>query len=416
MPMPVGKTVLDNGVVLLSERVPWLHSVTAGIWVPAGSRNESRSFSGVSHFIEHLLFKGTGRRSALDISLEIESVGGHINAFTDREYTAFHAKALSRDFPLLVDILSDMLVDPSFDPVEYERERGVVLQEILMVDDNPEEFLHDAFQEFFYGDHPLGFPIQGTTESVGSFERDAVATFFRDLFRRQGMVVTVVGNLPHDEVVAAFSKTLGGLQLGPPPVVVAPSDPIPGVCLKERDIEQVQICLGAPALRRTSEERYASFLMNTVLGGSTCSRLFQEVREKRGLAYSVYSSLSPYADAGVLKIGAGTTPDQTVELLDVVGTVLDDLARGGVTDEEVERARAILRCSVLMGEESPDARMSRLALSEIFAGRYESPEEAIARIDATTPDEVRAVATRLLPRKRFSMAAVGKMPDAVSSS
>ncbi|MBI5574780.1 MAG: insulinase family protein [Deltaproteobacteria bacterium] len=409
-PMSVGKTILDSGVTILSEQVPYLRSVTIGVWVSVGSRSESPVDNGIAHFIEHLLFKGTARRKAVDIAREIESVGGSMNACTDREYTFFFAKALEKDFPLVSDLLTDIFLNSSFDGEELEREKGVVLQEILMVEDNPEDYLHDFFHESYWGGHPLGFPVQGTSGNVSAFDRDRVRKYFSDRFRRQGTIVSVVGNLPHEDVVAGFSGALGSLDLGLRLSPEAPPPPRHGVFLKKKPLEQLHLLLGAPGVSRGSEHKYAAHVMNVVLGGGMSSRLFQEVREKRGLAYSIYSSLSAYADSGILKICAGTSRDKAGEVLSVVSDVIGEIREGRIGDEEISLAKELIKGGMQLNLESSEYRMSRLAMNEMFLGRMESPEEALRRVEDVTPDRVRSLAASMLRRDLFSLAAVGDLP------
>ncbi len=408
--MTVGRTVLDSGVTIISEEVPHLRSATVGIWVSAGSRAESPQDNGISHFIEHMLFKGTARRKAIDISREIESVGGSMNAYTDREYTFFFAKVLSKDFPLGADILCDIFLNSRFDGEEMEREKGVVLQEILMVEDSPEDYLHDFFHESYWGGHPLGYPIQGTSGSVSSFDRDRVMRYFGDRFRRCGTVVTVVGNMRHDAVVGAFAAALAPLALGERLLPDAPPPPQRGVFLKKRPLEQLHLALGAPAVSRRSELKYVAYVLNTILGGSMSSRLFQEIREKRGLAYSIYSTISAYGDSGILKICAGTSRDKVREVLAVTGEVVDAVREGRFEDGEVALAKELIKGNMILNLESAEYRMSRLAMNELFLGRLESPEDALRRVDAVSPDDVRRLAASMLGRDRFSLAAVGDLP------
>ncbi|OGP33848.1 MAG: hypothetical protein A2X88_01880 [Deltaproteobacteria bacterium GWC2_65_14] len=410
--MKVARTVLDNGVTILSEQVPHLVSTTVGIWVPAGSRGESPAENGIGHFIEHMLFKGTVRRKALDISREIESVGGNMNACTDREYVYFFAKVLSRDFSLAVDILSDIYLNSCFDSLELEREKGVVLQEILMVEDNPEEFLHDFFHESYWGGHPLGLPVQGTAGNVSEFSKGKVIGYFRDRFRREGLVVTVVGNLPHERVAEELERAFGPLRLGERHRPDASPSPRRETFLRQRPIEQVCLCLGAPAVPRTSDRKYIALILNAILGGSMSSRLFQEIREQRGLAYSVYSSLSAYTDSGILKICVGTTPDKVPEVLQVTSGVVEALCAGRFGDEEVAFARDLIKGNMLLSLENAEFRMSRMAMCEMFLGRFETPEETLGKVDAVTPDAVRELAAEMLCRERFTLAAVGELPDA----
>ncbi len=410
--MTVARTLLDNGVAIVTEQVSWLRSVTVGIWVPVGSRAETPADSGIAHFIEHMLFKGTPRRRAVDISRAIESVGGMMNACTSREYTYFFAKSLGDHFPLLVDLLADIYRNSLFDEAELDRERGVILQEILMVDDTPEEYLNDYFNAAYWGGHPLGLPVQGTAESVGRFDRGLLKGVFDDRFRRTGIVVTAVGNLPHAVVAEAFDRALSSLALGEPIRSAAPTSHVHGTFLKARPVEQVHLCLGAPGVARRSPRVYAMDVLNAILGGGSSSRLFQRVREERGLAYAVGSSLSVYADAGVVDIYAGTGKGNAAEVLSVAGDVLEELQGDGVTDEEVSFGKEFIKGNTLLSLESTGYRMSCLAMNELFLSRLEPPEAVLDRVDAVTPDDVRALASELLRRDRFTLAAIGDLPDA----
>ena len=414
--MTVAKTVLGNGVTILSENVPYLRSATVGVWVSVGSRAESPPENGISHFIEHMLFKGTARRQAIDISREIESVGGTMNACTDREFLFFFGKVLTKDFPLVADLLSDIYLYSLFDGQELDREKGVVLQEILMVEDSPEDLLHDFFHESYWGGHPLGLPIQGTSGNVAAFTRERVTDYFRDRFWRRGVIVSVVGNVPHERVVDEFERVMGLLRLGERHVPDPPPVPRHAVFLKGRPIEQIHLCLGAPAVSRASEWKYAAHVLNAILGGSMSSRLFQEIREKRGLAYSVFSSLSSYADTGILKICAGTTPDKAGDVLGVTGEVLADLAAGRIGEEEVILAKELIKGNMLLSMESAEFRMTRLAVNEMFLGRLEEPEEEIRQVDEVTPERVKALAATLFRRECFSLAAVGDVAAAAALS
>jgi predicted Zn-dependent peptidase len=333
-----------------------------------------------------------------------------MNAYTDREYTFFFAKALSKDFSLVADLLCDIFLNSRFDGEELEREKGVVLQEILMAEDSPEDYLHDFFHESYWGGHPLGFPIQGTPGSVSAFRRERVVRYFDDRFRRRGTIVTVVGNLPHDQVVDAFAKAMGPLALGERLLHDAPPPPERGVYLKRRPLEQLHLALGAPAESRKSDLKYAAYLLNTLLGGSMSSRLFQEIREKRGLAYSIYSSVSAYADSGILKICAGTTKDKGREVLAVASGVVDAMREGNFGDGEIAMAKELMKGNMLLNLESAEYRMSRLAMNEMFLGRLEPPEDALRRVDEITPGQVRGLAATMLDRGRFSLAAVGDLP------
>jgi predicted Zn-dependent peptidase len=409
--MTVARTVLDNGVAIVTEQVPYLRSVTAGIWVPVGSRAETPGENGIAHFIEHMLFKGTPRRKAVDISRAIEAVGGTMNAYTSREYTYFFAKAMEKDFPLLVDLLADVYRNSLFDEADLAREKSVILQEILMVDDTPEEYLGDLFSASYWGGHPLGLPVQGTAGSVERFDRRRVVDYFGDRFRRQGIVVTVVGNLPHEIEASVFGEALSSLELGEPLQLSPPSEPVRGSFLKRKPIEQVHLCLGAPAVSRKSDRLFAMDVLNAILGGSSSSRMFQRIREERGLAYSVGSSLSVYADAGILEIYAGTGKEHVREVLAIAGDILDELQAGGVTDGEVALAKELIKGNTLLSLEGTGYRMSLLAMNEMFLDRREPPEEILSRVDAVTPEQVRVLAADTLRRDRFTLAAIGDLPD-----
>jgi predicted Zn-dependent peptidase len=409
--MAVARSVLDNGIAIVTEKVPYLRSATAGIWVPVGSRAETQADSGIAHFIEHMLFKGTARRKAIDISRAIESVGGTMNAYTSREFTYFFAKAMEKDFPLLVELLGDIYRNSVFDEAELAREKSVILQEILMVDDTPEEYLNDFFNISYWGGHPLGFPVQGTAESVGRFDRRTVVDYFGDRFRRRGIVVTVVSNLPHETVSSALRDALSSLPLGDPMTFAPPTAPVTGSFLSRKPLEQAHLCLGAPAVSRTCDRIFALDVVNTVLGGSSSSRLFQQVREERGLAYSVGSTVSVYADAGILEIYAGTGKEHVEEVLELAGDIIDDLREGGISDDEVTFAKELIKGNTLLSLESTMYRMSHLAMNELFLDRLEPPEDILGRVDAVTPDQVRDLAAELLRRERFTLAAVGDLPE-----
>jgi predicted Zn-dependent peptidase len=409
--MAVARTVLDNGIAIVTEQVPYLRSATAGIWVPVGSRVETPGDSGIAHFIEHMLFKGTERRKAVDISRAIESVGGTMNAYTTREFTYFFAKAMEKDFPLLVDLLADIYRNSVFDEAELSREKSVILQEILMADDTPEEYLNDFFNLSYWGGHPLGLPVQGSAESVERFDRRAVVNYFGDRFRRRGIIVTVVGNLPHETVASACGGALSSLDLGEPLAPAPPTEPVRGSFLKRKPLEQAHLCLGGPAVSRKSERVFAMDVVNAILGGSSSSRLFQRVREERGLAYSVGSTLTVYADTGVLEIYVGTGKEHVEEILRIAGDIVDDMRAGGISDDEVAFAKELIKGNTLLSLESTGYRMSHLAMNEMFLDRLEPPEEILARVDAVTPGQVRDLAAEVLRRERFTLAAVGDLPE-----
>lgn len=398
--MSYQKTVLDNGIAVVSESLPHFESVAVGIWVKVGSRDEGPSEKGICHFIEHTVFKGTRKRTASQIVGEIEAVGGTINAFTAKEYTCFHARILGKDLPLAMDVLGDLLLHPLFDPADLERERAVVLQEIRMTEDTPEEYVYDILFRSFWKDHPLGYPITGDPETVSAFTREAVLSFFHGHFVPEGMVVALAGKVDHREAVALVDGLLGGME---------PRDGLPrrerprevgkGFVPVPKDLEQVHLCLGVEGLPQGDERRYAALVLNTVLGGNMSSRLFQEIREKHGLTYSIYSFFHSFADTGILGVYAGTTAEELPRVLDLLRGQWEALARGDLTEEEVSRAKEYLKGGLILGLESAEGRMTRLARNEIYYGRYVPLEETLERIDEVTEEEVGEVAEELLGRE-----------------
>ncbi len=412
----VRRTVLPSGITVITETVPTARSVSIGVWVSVGSRDETPSLAGVTHFLEHLLFKGTRTRSAAEISAAIDGVGGELNAFTGKEYTCYHARVLDHDVELAVTLLSDMLVGSTLPAAEVRTERDVILEEIAMNDDDPDETVHDAFVSALFGDIPIGRPIVGTSESIGALTRRQVVGYFRRRYRPDRLVVSAAGNVDHRVFVGlirrGFAAAAGspavpyGLRrTGSPPSLARES-----VRLVTRPTEQATFLLGVPGLSHCDERRFAANILSTVLGGGTSSRLFQEVRERRGLAYSVYSVLTSYADTGYVAVGGGCLPDKLGPVLEVVGRALGSLAADGVTTEELDRAKGQLRGSFVLGLEDTFSQMIRLARGELVYGDLLSIDEVLARIDAVTLDDVAAVGAELL-RQPATLAVVGPYTD-----
>jgi predicted Zn-dependent peptidase len=410
----VKKTVLPSGLRIITEAIPTTRSAALGIWVGIGSRDETPSLHGASHFLEHLLFKGTHRRTALDISAEIEAVGGETNAFTTKEYTCYYARVLDADLPLAVDVLVDAVADSILDPADVETERGVILEEIAMHEDEPGDEVHDVFAEAIYGGHPLGRLISGTPESITPMTRDQINRFYRRRYTAPEILVAAAGNLDHQTVVRLVRKALAGTPLDTGPADPAP--PRPGDSrvrvrkahdvVLHRDTEQAHIVLGGPGLGRHDERRFAMGVLNNVLGGGMSSRLFQEIREKRGLAYSVYSYAGQYADSGLFGVYAGCAPAKAREVLDLIRLELDRVASNGVTAEELIRGKGMAKGSYVLGLEDTGSRMSRLAKSELLHGDLMGVDEMLARVDTVTAEEVHAVAAHLLAQP-LSLAVVG---------
>ena len=405
------KTVLENGLRVITEAWPHTEAASVGIWVRTGSRDERPEENGLSHFIEHLVFKGTRRRSALDIVREIESVGGTINAFTAKEYTCFHARVLDKDLPLALDVLCDLLTEPLFDPVELEKERMVILQEIKMADDVPDDHIYDLFHRSFWGDHPLGFPIIGTKETVSSFSREQIEGFFRRRYTPERMIVAAAGHIEHEEVVREVERRLGSIP---------PSDdhrPEPraeggkgGVGVEYRELEQVHLCLGVRGIPYAHPNRFAGYVLHTILGGNMSSRLFQEIREKRGLTYSVYSFMNSYRDSGVLGVYAGTTKEELDEVIDLILWELRRMKAGEVEEREVQVAKEYLKGNMVLALESSDGRMSRLAKNEIYFGRHIPLEEALRELDRVDVERV-LEASREFFNASFNLVLLGSLKE-----
>jgi predicted Zn-dependent peptidase len=414
----VTRTVLPGGLRVITEALPAVRSAAFGIWAGVGSRDESAGHFGATHYLEHLLFKGTRRRTALDISAAMDAVGGELNAFTDMEYTCYYARVLDADLPLAIDVLSDMVTSSLLEPKEVEAERGVILEEIAMNDDDHADTVHQAFASRLFGDTPLGRPVLGSIESINSITREQIARHYAARYTPDNLVVAAAGSLDHAEVVEltrrAFGPVLTG-DAGPVPPRLAPggrpAGPAgTGVQLVSREIEQANLVLGCEGLSRTDDRRFALGVLNAALGGGMSSRLFQEVREKRGLAYSVYSFSSPYADTGMWGLYAGCLPAKADDVLAICREEIAKVVSGGLTDAELDRGKGQLRGSKVLGLEHPSSRMSRLGQSELVYPRLEPVDEILASIEAVTHDEVRAVAAEVLSRPKV-LAVVGPFDD-----
>ncbi|MBI5469677.1 MAG: insulinase family protein [Deltaproteobacteria bacterium] len=406
----IQKTVLSSGISVITEEMPDVESSTIGIWVNTGSRNETGRLPGVSHFIEHLLFKGTDRRTALDISKEIESVGGVLNAFTGREYTCFYAKVLNKDLPLAIDLLSDIFLNSKFDRKEMEKEKLVVLQEIKMVEDTPDDLIHDLFAERLWQGHPLGTSILGSSGTIKAMDRDDITGYFRSHYHTGSVFVAAAGGLDHKKVARLLNRTLGRLKKTGVKAALSAPEPCPGLKLHKKKLEQVHLCLGLPVPSQQDPDRYKVYLLNTILGSGMSSRLFQEIREKRGLAYSVFSYLNLCMDAGALVTYAGTSRETFSE---VVGLILREYLKitKGVSAEELRNAREQLKGGMLLGLESSESRMTKLARDEIYFGRVVPVKEIIKEIDRVTSRGLKAAAERLFRPEKLTLVAIGDVGE-----
>ncbi len=400
----VRRTILPGGLRVVTETMPTVRSVSFGVWVGVGSRDETPAQAGASHYLEHLLFKGTKTRSALELSATIDRLGGEMNAFTTKEYTCFYARVLDSDMATAVDIVTDLITSATLRTADVESERGVILEEIAMHDDDATDSVHDDFARLLFGDQPLGRPVLGTVDSIEGLPRDTIARYFRKWYRPEHLVVAAAGNLDHDEVVAQVAAAFERAAVHIDPTAV-PTQPRSGelalsaksaVGVVERPTEQANLVLGLPGLARTDDRRYALSVLNAALGGGMSSRLFQEVREKRGLAYSVYSYNSQFADAGMFGIYAGCLPNKVDDVLALCREQLDDVVHQGITDEELDRGKGQMRGGLVLGLEDSGSRMSRIGKAELVYGELLSVEELLARIDAVTPDDIREVARVVL--------------------
>ncbi len=403
------KTVLSNGVKIITEAIPYLKSVSIGVWVTTGSRDEQPHENGLSHFIEHLLFKGTERRTAFDIAKEIDSVGGTLNAFTGREYTCFYAKVIDKHLPLAIDLLSDIFLHSLMDEKDIERERMVILQEIKMVEDTPDDYVHDLFNRICWGEHPLGFPICGTAERVESFHREQIEQFFRTHYQPDRIIICAAGNLYHQEVVDLIEATFGQIPKTNRPRERKKPLSISTIHISQRDLEQVHFCLGTQGLSYNHSLRFASYILNTILGGGMSSRLFQEIRENRGLAYSVYSYLPTYIDTGLCVVYAGTDQRSFNEVLHLILKEFHRLKEEPFKNGELEIAKAQLKGNLLLSLESSDNLMTRLAKNEIYFETYLTVESILKGIDEVNEEMVKNLACHLFDEKYFCLTVLGPM-------
>ena len=410
----IRSTALDSGLRVVTEAMPELRSVALGYWVATGSRDETDRIAGASHFLEHLLFKGTDGRSAHEIADAVESVGGDMNAFTTQELTAFYVRVPDDQLELALDILADIFWTPALRDDEIETEREVILEEIKMHDDAPDDLVHDLFGEALFPGHPLGRPVAGTDATISAMARGEIASYHHDHYRPGAVVVAAAGRVEHDVIVervgaAATAKVgPGGASERAITDEMAPPEPVRVV---RRPTEQVHVVTGMRGLRRNDADRYALAVLNQALGGGMASRLFQEVREKRGLAYSVYSFRAGFAETGVFGVYVGTGPERAPEALKVVHGELDKVVADGISDAEVDAAKGNLRGSMALSLESSHSRMNRIGSAELMLGEIQSIDEIVAAVDAVTPDDVARVIDRVLATDERTLAAVGSIDE-----
>lgn len=409
--MKFSRTTLDSGATVVTERMREVRSVTAGFWFDVGARDEPDALAGTSHFLEHLLFKGTPLRSAKEIANSFDAVGGDVNAFTGKEYTCYYARVLDDDLPMALDVLSDMVRNSVIDPDEFESERKVILEEIAMHEDAPDELVHDLFNRCMWSNHPLGRPVLGYNDTVGKVGRDEVAAYWADRYSPNNMVVAAAGNVDHDFLVAEADRlfTTGTgkrtLRSGTAP------QPAGGVNVFRRPTEQAHIVMGTQGLHRSHEDRHALALVDTVLGGGMSSRLFQEVRERRGLAYSVYSYRSLFADTGSFSIYAGTTPQNANTVIDIFKSQIDSLISDGITDAELARAQGHVKGALVLSSEDPGSRMNQLGRQQLTTGEILSIDELIEKFERIDMDDIRRVIAEVLDSAEWQTTVVGPFDE-----
>ena len=405
-PMVV-REVLDNGLRLITETMPHVRSVTIGVWLTRGSRDESDARSGIAHFVEHMLFKGTDTRSAEDIAQSIDSIGGQLDAFTAKEYASYYIKVLDEHLPLAVDLLADIVLRPAFVPEEIEREKKVILEEIKMVEDTPDDLVHELFTESFWQGHPLGRPILGSPQTVEALTADALREYFKGAYVASNLIVAAAGNLDHAHVRGLIEQAFGSLAQHGNAVNGGPPRVLPQVVTRTKELEQSHICLGTDSYPQRHEDRYVSYILNTVLGGSMSSRLFQNVREKRGLAYSVFSGLSAYRDAGNMTIYAGCANDAVEQVVDLCVAELRGMKDAEMPQAELRRAQDHLKGSLMLSLENTASRMSHLARQEIYFDRHFGLDETLEGVERVTAADVQRVARELFSGGALAATVVG---------
>jgi predicted Zn-dependent peptidase len=406
----IRKHVLPNGLTILTEQMQHIRSVAIGIWLKTGSRHEDAEVNGISHFVEHMVFKGTKNRSALDIAKQMDSIGGNMDAFTGKETICFNAKVLDEHLPIAMDVLCDIVLNPLFEPKDITREKGVILEEIKMDEDNPDYLVHEIFTQNFYKDHPLGKPILGTKDTVRNLDQDSVLNFYRKRFSPGNLVISAAGSLDHDNFVQLVKERFEGLKPGSngyhelPPNVVAKI-----VTRNKKSLEQVQICLGVPSPHISHETRYVSYILNTLLGGGMSSRLFQKIREEQGLVYSIYSDLNPYRDTGCMCVYAGTSAESVPKVVSEIVSEFRGLKNDRIAEDELRRVKDQLKGNLMLSLESSTARMSNLARQEMYFDRFFDLDEIIDRVEAVTSDDLINLANSMFKSDSIAVTVLGNL-------
>lgn len=404
------KEHLSNGIPVVMEQLKNMRSVALGIWVKVGSRDEEFNKSGISHFLEHMFFKGTVKRTAKDIAIEIDSLGGELNAFTSKESTTFYVKILDEYLEKGIELLSDIFLHSTFPEEDIEKEKGIIKEEIKLVEDTPDDYIHDLFNQTIWGNKGLGQPVLGRRETVKSFTREDLISHIKKYYGTKDVVISCAGNFEHESVISMLSKSLGNLRRGSEPE----KGPLPHfenkVDVFHKELSEAHICIGVEGIPQTSEDRYSLFVLNTILGAGVSSRLFQEVREKRGLAYSIYSFVSSYYDTGIWGIYAGVSRKRVGEVAGLILKEMHDL-KSTLTEVELQRSKNQLKGNIILGLESTSSRMTNIARQEIYHGRYYSPKEIMKEVDSITLEHIRALAEKLIKQERFSLTVYGPVHE-----
>ncbi len=412
IPRNIRKTILPNGLMVLTEAMPHVRSVAMGVWVNSGSRDEAPEVNGISHFVEHMVFKGTTSRSAQQLAREVDTIGGNLDAFTGKETIGFTIKVLDENVAPALELLADLVLHPTFAPDDVLRERGVILEEIKMDEDNPDYLVHEIFTQRFWRGDALGRPILGTVKTVASFDQQIVFDYYAERFTPRYMVFSAAGNLDHDDFVAQVEQHFGGLSAGRGPGPEQQSAPVatPHITLrKKKSLEQVQICLGVEAPRVNDDRRYALYLLNTILGGGMSSRLFQTIREDRGLAYSIYSEMNPFRDGGSICVYAGASVANTEQVVQLTLEELGRLKRETVSEAELKRAKDQLKSNIVIGLESSGSRMSNLARQQMYFGRFFGVDEITADVNRVSVGDVQELAGELFQTEAIALTLLGNL-------
>jgi predicted Zn-dependent peptidase len=406
----IRRQVLPHGLTVITEQMEHIRSASIGIWLETGSRDETPQANGISHFIEHMVFKGTKHRTAEEIARQVDSIGGNMDAFTSKECICFNVKVLDENVPVALEILTDLVLHPVFDAQDIARERGVILEEIKMDEDNPDYLVHEIFTQNFWKDHPLGKPILGTKETVKRFERDAVLETYAHRFAPGNIIVAAAGHLNHDEFVDLVVKHFEHLKPAQNGFHSATPKIVPRIVLRNKKaLEQVQLCIGVPAHPIAHEKRHAGYILNTLLGGGMSSRLFQNIRERQGLAYSIYSDLNPYRDTGCMAVYAGTSLASAAKVVRSVVSEFRDLKTKPVPEEELRRSKDQLKGSLMLSLESSTARMSNLARQEMYFDRFQDLDELIEKIEAVTVEDLQSLAQEFFKTESVAVTALGNL-------